>query len=240
MWHHGRCGSSVLGTLLDQHPDISWHRELYRRYTVKGIDRPNFLDDIRRVRGKSTKSFYGIELKGLPSQHLQRLGVDLEQFIDAIGPEGFEHAIFLHRRNILRKLISVQIVDQGLRDSFHLPSDSADELQGKLTIDVDQVRIVGRLAPLLDMIRYIDEESAKARDLMADRFHLLSLHYEDDIEQNPLHAYAQVCDYLGVPPAEPSITMKRINTKALPELLANYDEVADVLAGTPYEWMVTA
>lgn len=240
MWHHGRCGSSVLGKLLDQHPDISWHRELYRRYTVKGVDRPNFLDDIHRVRGKSAKTFYGIELKGLPTQHLQRLGVNLEQFVDAIRPEGFEHAIFLHRRNILRKLISVQIVDQGLRDSFHLPSDSSDELRGKLTIDVNEVRIVGRLAPLLDMITHIDEESEKARQLLADRFELLTLHYEDDIEANPLNAYAQVCAYLGLEPADPSVTMKRINTKALPDLVANFGEIEDALAGTRYEWMLTA
>lgn len=240
MWHHGRCGSSVLGKLLDQHPDISWHRELYRRYTVKGVDRPNFLDDIHRVRAKSTKTFYGIELKGLPSQHLRRLGVNLEQFVAAIQPEGFEHAIFLHRRNILRKLISVQIVDQGLRDSFQLPADSADELKGKLTIDVNQVRIVGRLAPLLDMIEYIDTESQKAHQVLAARFNLLSLYYEDDIEQNPLDAYVKVCEYLGVPAAEADIMMKRINTKPLRELVSNVGEIEDALAGTPYEWMLTA
>jgi hypothetical protein len=240
LWHHGRCGSSVLSRLLDQHPDISWHRELYRRYTVKGIDRPNFLDDIHRVRAKSTEPFYGIELKGLPSQHLQRLGVDLERFVDAIRPEGFEHAIFLHRRNILRKLISVQIVDQGLRDSFQLAADSADELKGKLTIDVNQVRIVGRLAPLLDMIEYIDTESQKAQQVLAAQFDLLSLYYEDDIEQDPLDAYAKVCAYLGLPPADAHVLMKRINTKPLGELVTNAGEIEDMLAGTPYEWMLTA
>lgn len=239
MWHHGRCGSSVLAKLLDQHPDISWHKELYRRYTVNGIDRPNFLDDIHRIRAKSAR-YFGFELKGLPSQHLVRLGVDLEQFIEAIRPEGFEHAIFLHRRNILRKLISVQIVDQGLRDSFRLAAGSVEQLEGRLVLDVNQVRIVGRLAPLVDMIEYIESESEQARELINSRFDALSLYYEDDIQENPLHAYAKVCDYLGVQPGNPRITMQRINTKTLSDLVANHAEVEHALAGTPYEWMLTA
>ena len=31
-WHQGRCGSSVLGSLLGQHPQITVHNEIFSKY----------------------------------------------------------------------------------------------------------------------------------------------------------------------------------------------------------------
>ncbi len=239
MWHHGRCGSTVLGGMLKQHPNIRWRGEVYEPYAEAGIPRPNFRDDIRYAQLECGPKIPGIELKGLPSQHLPTLGVSLGQFMDVVRDYGFSHCIFLDRRNTLRKLISVQIVDQGLRTTYHAKDKDAD-LKGRLHIDLQRVRIQGKYAPLLEMIRHIDEETEKARHLVRGYFDFLPLYYEDHIESDPRVAYREVLTHLQVPHHDAEVTLKRINVKTLQELVENYREVEDLLAGTKYEWMLTA
>ena len=67
---------------------------------------------------------------------------------------------------------------------------------------------------------------------------VLELSYEDDIAEDPRAAYARVCTWLGleVVPAEPDL--RRTNPRALREVISNWDEVANGLAGTPYAWML--
>lgn len=236
MWHHGRCGSTVLGQMLNQHPEIRWYGELYNRYVHAGTPHPNFSDDLKYVQIECGRKLPGFELKGLPSQHLSTLGVSPGQFLDIIRELGFSQCIFLDRRNILRKLISVQIVVQGLRSAYHM-TGKQPELSGSLRIDVQHVRIRGKNAPLLDMIRYIDEETEKARHQVREYFDFLPLYYEDHIEADPRVAYRETLVHLGLPYHDANVTLKRINVKALQELVENYQEVEDLLAGTKYEWM---
>ena len=239
MWHHGRCGSTVLGRLLNQHPDIRWYGEIFEGYAARQMQRAKFHDDIKYVQVVSGKKSPGIEIKGLPCQHLHNLGVSLQRFAEVIRQHGFSHCVLLHRHNILRKLISVQIVDQGLSSSYHLAAGSKEELQGRLKIDVQRVRILGKYAPLLDMIQYIDEETHKARQGLSEYFNILPLFYEDHIQDNPLIAYRKVCEHLQLEDHKADVTLRRINSKTLRELVENSHEVEDLLSGTPYEWMLT-
>lgn len=239
MWHHGRCGSTVLGRILNQHPGIRWRGEIYERYAEAGIPRPNFRDDLKYAQIECGSKLPGIELKGLPSQHLPTLGISLRQFTETVRELGFSHCVFLDRRNTLRKLISVQIVDQGLRDNYHMGSKEA-ALKGRLKIDLQRVRIQGKYAPLLDMIKHIDEETEKARQLVREYYDFLPLFYEDHIEADPLVAYHEVLSYLKLPHHDAAVTLKRINVKTLHELVENYREVEDLLAGTKYEWMLSS
>lgn len=240
MWHHGRCGSTVLGRVLNQHPAIRWRGEIYEPYADAGTPRLNFRDDLKYTQLECGRKLPGFEIKGLPSQHLPTLGVSLRQFLDAVRELGFSHGIFLDRRNTLRKLISVQIVDQGLRQSYHTAVGKDADLKGRLRVDPQRIRIQGKHAPLLDMIRHIEEETGKARQLMAEYFDFLPLYYEDHIEADPLVAYREILAHLGLPPHEAQVTLKRVNVKTLQELVENYREVEDLLAGTRYEWMLAS
>lgn len=239
MWHHGRCGSTVLGRILNQHPGIRWNGELYEDYAEAGIARPNFRDDLKYAQLECGRKLPGFELKGLPSQHLPTLGVSLGQFLETIREYGFSHCVFLDRRNTLRKLISVQIVDQGLRKSYHM-SDKETALAGRLRIDLQRVRIQGKHAPLLDMIRHIDEETEAARERVGEYFDFLPLYYEEHIEADPLVAYRKILSHLDLPHHDAQVTLKRINVRTLQELIENYREVEDLLVGTKYEWMLTS
>ena len=164
------------------------------------------------------------------------MGVTLGQFLDVVREYGFSQCIFLDRRNILRRLLSAQIVDQGLRRTYYM-SEKQPPLSGRLSIDVQRFRINDHYMPLLDMIRYIEEETEKARHLVSKYFNPVPIYYEDHIETDPRIAYREVLAQLGLPHHEANVTLKRINVKTLQELVENYQEVEDLLAGTKYEWM---
>lgn len=239
LWHHGRCGSTVLGNMLGQHPDIKWYSEIYHTYTLRGKARPRWRHDLRTAQVVSGDCMPGVEVKGLPCQDLETIGASLPEFSAGLRANGFVHCIVLDRANILRKLISVQVVDQGLRSTYH-QTKSESGISGRLELDVDRVRVLRKFAPLAEMLEYIAEQTEVARETLSRDFDVLSLRYEDHIEHDPKVAYDLFCRHVGVEPISPEVRLNRINTLPMSELLSNYQQVADTLVGTPYEWMLEA
>jgi hypothetical protein len=239
MWHQGRCGSTVLANLLNQHPNIDWRGEIFEYYARHRMKPSSVEEEIKYIRAVTGKNLPGIEIKGLPCQHLNQIKTSLQQFAEILNKCGFNDCIFLSRKNILRKLISAQIVVQGLYNSFHLSVDSELKLSGLLTIDLQRVSIQGKNAPLLDMVKYIDEESEKSLCTLRNYFRTLPLSYEEDIESNPKAAYQKSCSFLSLPEYEDiEIQDKQVNSMKLKDLITNFDEIEDLLAGTEYEWML--
>jgi hypothetical protein len=64
------------------------------------------------------------------------------------------------------------------------------------------------------------------------------LFYEDDIQSDPTVAYCKVCHYLDIDPGEPSVSLERVNPHPIREVVENFDEVAALIADTPYAWML--
>lgn len=239
MWHHGRCGSTVVGNMLGQHPGIKWYSEIYHTRTLRQETHPRWRHDLRSAQMISGSSMPGVEIKGLPCQDLHTIGASLPEFSAGLRDSGFEHCIVLDRANILRKLISIQVIDQGLRSTYHQPDDESG-ISGRIELDVGSVRLLRKFAPLVEMLEYISAETEIARATLGRDFDVLSLRYEDHIEQDPRVAYDLICRHVGVEPHSPEVRLKRINTMAVGELLSNYQQVADTLVGTPYEWMLEA
>jgi hypothetical protein len=223
--------------MLNQHPAISWYSEIYRTYSKSGSTHPKWRNELKSAQVRSNRQMPGIELKGLPCQDPLIIGASLSEFIDGARELGYEHCVLLDRGNILRKLVSVQVVDQGLRSSYH-QAPGAQGLSGQLVIDVDRLRVQRKFAPLREMIEYIDVETENARDLLGRSFDLLSIRYEDHIETDPTVAYDLVCKHLGLDDHQATTKLQRINTMQLSELIANFDEVEGALAGSKYEWML--
>jgi hypothetical protein len=230
--------------MLNQHPDIDWKGEIFNPSTKNGwyqsLVKRSFLVKmkVKLLKNRVRPSGLGIELKGLPCQHPALIDVSLTQFSDILKNMGFEHCIFLHRKNILRKLVSVQIVDQGMRDSFHKPLNDGENLSGTLDLNLNRVRIFGKHATLLDMIEYIHAETEIAKATLQKVFKTLQLYYEDDIQEDPLKAYKSTCEFLNLEYYDAKIKNRRINDKSLREIISNYSELEDLLAGTNYEWML--
>lgn len=260
MWHQGRCGSTVLGELLNQHPDVRWLGEVFHRYQRVNMARPQFARDLRSAQVRAGRRVAGVELKGLSGQQLAVLGVDLDGFIDVAKATGFTACVFLTRRNTLRRIVSVQIMASGLRTTLNMSAGSSEQLRGSLTLPVGPIQVRGQLASLLsitaadgspatpnhprygsllEMIDTIGRETHEARARVGARYpDVVDLCYEDHIESDPRVAYSMVCEHLGLPNYPAQVTLQRINTRPLREVIANFDAVADLLRGTDHEWML--
>ena len=109
MFHVGRCGSTVLGDLLDQHPLVKWDREIYfrrfarNRFELKPFDSRKYLRHQMVVAGSR---FYGFEVKFLENQHLAIVGAGLSDYVQQLRDVGVMHYVILERKNYLRMLIS--------------------------------------------------------------------------------------------------------------------------------------
>jgi hypothetical protein len=240
MWHHGRCGSTVLGDLLNQHPAIRWHGEIFVDCEGRA-DAPERFDPIMRglVRG-SVPRIAGYEVKGLACQHPGLMRRPLPEMVAAMRGYGLGQAVHLERRNVLLKLVSVAIVREKLVAGWHIGTAERGMQDRRIRLDPEAVTIFGRTAPLVAMIDYIERGCRESRELLSREMPTLGLVYEDDIEADPTAAYRKVVTFLGLAAEPVTLGMKKINVRPLPDLLENYDEVRRVLAGTPHAWMADA
>ena len=106
MFHVGRCGSTVVGNLLDQHQKIYWDGEVvYNQYSfnncqLKPFDTKAFFRKQMLVAGSR---FYGFEVKVHPEQQLAILHQTLPELVNELTELGVEQFIVLERKNYLRR-----------------------------------------------------------------------------------------------------------------------------------------
>mgnify|MGYP001272592245 CR=1 FL=1 len=243
MFHTGRCGSSVLGGLLDQHPRVRWDREIYfHRWTAGDRtfapwDSRGFL---RRRMWAAGRRWYGYEMKFLAAQHLAIVGRTLPEYVAEARAAGVTHFLVLERRNALRRLVSEYA--GRVTKTRHAAADAAATGPTRVTLDVERA-YVWRGRPPGPLVAHLDEYAAAHRELLAllrDDRHL-HLTFEDDVAAaGPEAAYARVCAFLGIAPAPARPHTRRLAPQPLSELVANFDEVARALAATPHAWMLEA
>ena len=107
MLHIGRCGSSVLGNMLDAHTKIYWAGEIFEDYTHgdNSVDKAALVGKIFNEKcHRKTSRIFGFETKYLPQQHLSHkcINMDLGNYIDLLRKLDVTKYIVLHRKNYLR------------------------------------------------------------------------------------------------------------------------------------------
>jgi LPS sulfotransferase NodH len=244
MLHTGRCGSTVLARMLDEHPSIYWAGELFARMTERHPEvppGPGALKTItrkgRRAGRHTGKRFYGFELKYLPQQHLRRefLNLRLEDCVSLLRRLRFLRFIVLHRENYLRQAISVQVGREQRR--WH--ARTAPEKPKLIVLNLESFRPGPPRIGLLDEFRSLEENHDKLKHLLAHD-QVLYLSYERDILEDPTQAYLKCCRFLGVAPASPQIALARTNPFAYDEIVLNMPAVTTLLRNTKYAWMLDA
>ena len=89
MFHTGRCGSTVLSDLLDQHPRVYWDGETYGR-VIEGIKRSGRqrsevdFDSVGYVAARlkrSGRNWFGFDLK---FSHVTEFGMEIPEYLDAV------------------------------------------------------------------------------------------------------------------------------------------------------------
>jgi hypothetical protein len=92
MLHTGRCGSTVIGLMLNQHSKVCWKSELFEQFMKnpdlkpEGIDSKYFTSKIINQSSNSKISkIFGFETKYLSKQHLRKEGINLTANEVSIG-----------------------------------------------------------------------------------------------------------------------------------------------------------
>ncbi|KAK1287512.1 hypothetical protein QJS10_CPB19g01669 [Acorus calamus] len=140
-------------------------------------------------------------------------------------------AIFLFRRNLLRRLISI------LANSY---DQKAKQLNGTHKSHVhsrDEADILARYKPeinstlLIPNLKHTQEWTSDAVEYFNSTRHIV-LYYEDLVKYtNLLH----VQEFLKVPPMQLTSRQVKIHTRPLSDQVTNWDDVYKTLKGTEYE-----
>lgn len=240
MFHTGRCGSTVLGDMLAQHPDVFWANEIFNEMTWKFnwnlISRLRTRRFIEAASSTQTKKYYGFEIKFLPEQHLRAecINLSLPALIDLLRNMEMRFIVLL-RRNYLRRALSVEVA--RTTNEWHTNETKSNPVPVK--INIDNFMTGSKSRPLIEHFNSIDENSRNLLVLLQD-IPFLELYYEDDILIDPCIAYNKVAEFLNIESTALNykVRLQRTNPFKIEEMIENYDEVASHLMGTKYEWML--
>ena len=248
MLHAGRCGSTVLGELLNLHSEICWGGEVFAAKMLS----QRHLAWVGSVQGNkkilreieifhATKDVYGFEVKYLPHQHMTRLNLNHAGLLTLLKNSNYSHLIHLTRKNLLKQLVSALIAEES--DLYHTKR-SVDQ-PNRIHVDVDRIFEEGSWyddafeggVSLLGYLSYFLSNQQKIDDLLAN-WSILDLRYEQDIEADPYVAHLKICEYVGVHIEETPVNLRRTNPFSLSELITNFSDVQNHLRNTQFEWML--
>lgn len=243
MIHHGRCGSTVLASLLKQNPKIHWANELYMPVFMGWQLRNNGVevvgemvgDPIRILKRSMTgalNKYYGFEVKPF---HLKHIGYTTKDYVEKLESLSFDHFIILERKNKLRSIVSSIIAHQH-ENMYHLDTNEKPKVK-KAYVDIDEVRVDFNAQPLIKYLEEYEEQMQHLRELLKEK-NLLVLTYEEDIQSDPVDAYSKICVFLNLKCSDVLINYGKTNPYPLREMIENFDEVQSELKGTSFEWML--
>jgi hypothetical protein len=250
--HPGRVGSTVLSNLLGKTQGVFSAGEIYNEnvnlFTEK-YGKPwweiypnylNFLDFLLQEAADHIKATsmekpddtcYIFEYK----LHLPGCEDRIDKVLKDMHSFGVDKFIFLHRKNYIRRLVSVLISAQT---NVWKIEKGEDFVSPKIHIDVDGVNdydIGISDLPLLKAIECYNEFVQKIKSEIK-KYSILELTYESNIEKNPSDAHRLVCDFLDLQYCSLEPDIVRQNTLPLRYILDNLDEVVECLVGSGYEY----
>lgn len=240
-FHLGRCGSRVLGDLLNQHSKIVWEGELFSpgrlndissRWRLLTRDRMKIL---RLRMAMAGQSCYGFETQ--PTQ-VQPMEMTIREYVGRLEDLGFDHFVYLERKNLLRRIVSIKVAHECSR--WHLQNVEAPPLV-QINLEIDDLSLDWGTdmakRPLIAHLQGARQSTCELMECLSGR-ELLNLTYEEDIEPQPELAYRRVCEFAGVEYHPVTVRFKKTNPFDLADVLVNFSDVEQTLRGTPFEWML--
>ena len=249
-WHQGRCGSSVLGSLLNQHSQIQAQNEIFSRYMPRRWgDQP--VPPMQEVWAAAVRQAHkpvlNVEVKCLSAQNFSLYPMAcFRDWLQAAADQGFERHLLIHRRNGLRRLVSHLMAQRsGVYVQQHdAPSHALANRQ--LTIDLEAIREGVETHSLLGWLECYDNTHQHVCDALQQwcsekqQPPPLELIYEEVIEPSPQLAYGKICAALELEPEPVTVRFRRINPEPLSQLVRNWAEINALLAPTRFAWMLAA
>ncbi len=251
MLHSGRCGSTVLASMLNQHSEIHWAGEIFQYKSLGKKNRKNIKKHngvktiITHQRDSCTERFFGFETKILPEQHMgaHRINLTLKEYLSLLQELAFSKIIVLKRKNILRQAISAIIGEQRGFWHISLAKKTENITVNETVIDINHIfgqgsyLFGGRPVSLVQYLRHIKEHHKILESIKPTIDRALHLAYEEDIQYDPHMGYRKICEFISANPESPDILLKSVNPYPLSELVVNFDEVKAHLKATEFEWM---
>ena len=227
-----RTGSNWLCSMLDSHPEILCHHELFNPAGIHvALSWRGGAVDVESVLGTQA------ERDRAPLAFLERawsrprgcraVGFKLNRgqneaaFAAVLADRGVRK-ILLRRDNRLKTFVSERIAARtGLWESY--PDSPRSDGQVRIRVDLGELR------------RHIGENRAYYDSLTAELAgqEVLAVRYEDLVTS--AGAWQSVFDFLGVGTAELRAETRKQNATDLRQVILNFDEVAAALQGTELE-----
>ncbi len=237
MFHSGRCGSTVVGNMLNKRPDTSWRSEIFEGYSQKeNINNFNHSFDYLKYDIKNNKNYnYGFEIKFMPYQHLREdwIGENINTVVSKLINLRFNKFIILNRKNYLKRLTS-QYVAKEL-NLWHTKKEP--EKPTKIYINPEKIWIGNTSLTLIEYFKSLDSHYKELEQLLQHQ-ECLHLTYEEDIETDPYIAYEKIVNFLNIDYLNVNIDLKKTNPYELNQVIENYSEIEDILTKADYKWML--
>jgi len=236
----GRCGGTLIGHMLNQHPAVNWGGEVFHRASKKYRHYACFthkpLNILKLKMYSHSCQYFGFETKALDSLQLRKteLNMVLTDYFNSLSAMGFNKYIILKRENYLKRVACAALSRQT--GDWDLSTEKNVSFQ-TVKINVNEYRYGSMTASLINHFRYLDKYY-KVLDELLGNLNVLQLSYEKDLEAEPLSGFEKVCDYLSISPFKASVNFQKTDPFSLQELVRNYSEVERMLKGTEYGWML--
>lgn len=237
MLHTGRCGSTVVGSLLNQHPNFYWSGEPFEKLMGSGPLSDSRIRDVIKEREQDRISkIYSFATKYPDGMHLSDacIGKTIPEYIHFLTELDYKKFILITRKNHLKRVIS--ILNGRKTGEWHTQ-------KSKVTASTVEVPINNfdwgneQVGSLTDYFDIMDREILIIKDCIGGK-PLLHLEYESDIEEEPLKAYRKICEFTEIGPNNPVVKLKKTNPFIIKDLISNYEDVKAYLQYTPYAWMI--
>lgn len=229
MFHIGRCGSTVVGTLLNQHPKIRWGGEVFASLKRKyGRDSWVWEDPFRMIKLRTNIHIcrvFGVEIK---KKHFGDVEMDKKSIVNRLEKLGYEKYVLLKRKNYLKREVSRIVGD--VMENWNFEEEVTPPKVKIPVLNSDGKTIIKHFKEIDNFYKNL-EKNVRNKDC-------LKISYEKDIEEDPKRAFNKITQWAGVKSVKTKVKTKKINKSPLEERISNFEEVKRVLGKTKYEWMV--
>ena len=248
MFHIQRCGSTVLGNMVNEDPSVLWDSEaldprLKRIYEDPGVlqrerfDRKTFEREVRRRFVNAKGRRYCIE-----STHEQFDLFGIRDPLEArqvLQSTGFGVFIQLRRKNLLRQLVSTL---RGIAaGNMHINAGDEKKFEMK-PVDLDPAGFVVRNGqPTMSLEEQLEQRD-DAQEWLGEVVgpDALQLDFETHVMKDPRIGYRLICEHIGIEARDLAPSLKRTNPQPVAQLIANPDAWRERIKGTRFEWMMDA
>lgn len=237
MLHAGRCGSTVVGMLLNQHPQINWIGEILAKFREKFGDSSWVWEDPETMIRMRT-NIHPCKILGLEIKRSQIINTNMNEnsVIKLFKKIGYEKFVVLRRKNYLKKKISEivakKIGKMNVSERVKTPKVRMPINMGRWDVHTEFVKN----DTLTDHFERLDKFYEKIEEMLK-KHEVLNLSYEEHVKDNPKRAAEEICNFLNLESHEMKIETEKINRKSIKESISNFGEVESFLKGTKYEWM---